>query len=304
MTSKRRDNAVRVVSGQGAVQVSASQRVMQLGLQVGRSQAYRHVSLSARERELATLHEIKEAKAYRDEGFTWASFCEKVIGRSQQAVDEEIANYDALGGEIVAIAEQVGLSRDGLRGLRALPEESLPRLLPSGELQIGEQVISVDAEHSEAIADAIKALTTQLNYAQNRLEDAETAVGEAREQLADQEKEAEGLRTKLAEKRAVEKEQDRYAHLQRAATGEIGRGILLAASVLAELAQRCETEIPDREEILRAARVLPPLVTNLLDYGGGRKKFGVPVEVEEVIDQEAMDEVLRELASAEEDEEA
>jgi hypothetical protein len=249
---------------------------------------------------LLVVQQIKEFDAYKALGHTWDSFCTERLRQSRRTVDEDLQNLELFGHEFLEATDRLSIGRRTLRTLRSLPADELPRLLPGGRMEIAGEVYPVDAEHSEAIAEAVKALAGQLNYTQNRLEDAESAVEEVRGQLAEKEQEAEGLRNKLAEKRTVEREQDRYAHLQAAATGEIGRGILLVASILAELGQRCEREIPDREEVLRAARVLPPLVSNLLDFGAGRRKFGVPPEVEDQLDQDALDEVVRELATADE----
>lgn len=281
---------------EGAAAAEAAQRL------IGAAEGIRMLGAFNRYSELLVIAQIKEHKGYTSIGHTWESFCTDVLGRARRSVEEDLLNLDTFGQDFLEAADRLSLGRATLRNLRSLPSEELPRLLPDGRMEIAGQVIPVDAKHSEAITEAIKTLTGQLAYTQNRLEDAETAAGEAREQLAAQERETAELREKLSEKRTIAKEQDRYAHLQRVATGEIGRGILLVASVLAELNQRCEMEVPDREEILRAARVLPPLVSNLLDFGAGRRKFGVPPEVEDQLDQDALDEVIRELATAEEEE--
>lgn len=116
-----------------------------LGRAAGRAEAYRHVHLVTRAAELATLQRVKEEKAYKLLGHTWKSYCTEVLRRDRQEVDELLANYQALGAELVEVVQALGLSRDALRALRAVPTDQLPRLLPSGDaIEIGDEVLPLD----------------------------------------------------------------------------------------------------------------------------------------------------------------
>lgn len=271
---------------------TASERVLSLGLQVGRSQAYRHVQLAARERELATLQEIKESRAYREEGYTWAKFCAQVIGRPQQSVDDDIAAYSALGAELFGIAQQVGLGRDAMRTLRALPDEQLPRLLPSGEIVINDRRIPVDAEHQDAITDAVRELIAQLQRERNRVEDAEGAATELQSEISERDAEIEALRGKVNERKVVEK-----AHAARELNAmEVQRGLFAVAGDLAQLVSRVEVERPPHEEILKIARVFTTLNARLLSFGAQRRQ--IEIDTPE-LDAAALDDVLRQMTEAE-----
>lgn len=79
------------------------------------------------------LRQVKESKKYRGLQIqqagqvltvsTWEEFCDKVIGRSYQHVDEDIRNLSALGEAFMEASQQMGLGYRQLRQLRALPDD-------------------------------------------------------------------------------------------------------------------------------------------------------------------------------------
>src|SRR5690606_449752 len=112
---------------------------------------------------------LKEHEAYLAVGHSsWASFCEKVLGRSRSSVDEVIKTLDDLG-EFMHAAEQLGLSREQLRALRRLPADARPRVLPSGEIEIGDERVSI--EDRDSVIDLIEQLVGSREQMQRQIEE-------------------------------------------------------------------------------------------------------------------------------------
>ncbi len=276
----------------GSVTLPADASIRELGAPVGLQLA----EITIRLQKLFALRGIRENKSYRVAGHNWDSYCREVMGVSSNSVEEELANLEALGEQLYTAGQLAGITRGDYRVLRALPSEELPKLLPSGEIQIGDRAIPVDADHKNDLTEALRLLVSELAYARNTREDAEAALSEARETIREREGAIEKLGTQLASKREAEQEVRRFQELRDAATGDVMHGILLVAGVLAQLKERCEQENPDRDGVLRAARVLIPLAQALINYGAGRRMLE---ELAPDLDPDELDRVLAEQATEE-----
>jgi hypothetical protein len=251
--------------------------VLDLGRFIGRAEGYRHVSLAAKERELATLLEIKTRKLYRATGLSWEEFCQQRLGRGRQQVDEEIAGYRVLGVELLHVAELVGLTRDGLRELRALPADELPRLTAGGRaVQFGQEELPLETPADrervlQRLTELLEAERTDRKSADAGREAAEARAKEA-ESRAEKlqgvinagERELDAARAQLNSMSLLQGELlDRDAPID-----EVLRRLMQIFLHLGSVADYVETTRPDRDIVLRGARPIHQVLDRLLRYGG------------------------------------
>lgn len=262
-------------------------------------EAHGEVEQFIRVKRAVLYRDLKAVGAYASKGLTWAGFCRDAWDLDHAVVDEEIRNLDAFGFALFEAFERVGLSRDTMRDARRLTDGQIRVLKDSGEIVIGEKPIPVDARHKDAITEAIQALNQDLNYLRNRVEDADAAVAEKNEELQARAEEIGGLKARLQEKKALEKQQKRYTEVKQATTGEIVQGLFIAADVLSQLTVRAEVERPDPEEVRSAVSVIAPILSRLTDYTRHREKLA---EQAPGLDPEALDVVLRGFAEDDDEE--
>jgi hypothetical protein len=135
----------------------------------GAADAFRFTHVSTRVYELLTLQAIREHRAYESLDMTWEQFCTQVLGRSRRAVEEDLATLEQLGEDFMRVAQQLGLGRDALRALRRLPADARPRVLPSGEIEIGGERVSIDDRDS--VIDLIDELVQSRVKMQQQIEE-------------------------------------------------------------------------------------------------------------------------------------
>lgn len=142
---------------------------------------------------------------------TWAEFC-KVLGRSVDMVDSDIANMKAFGEEALESMSRMGIGYRELRQYRKLPEDQKQALIEvakagdkEGFVELAEEIIAKHAKEKEA-------LKTELDDARDQAEDLaaskksmEKDLAEARKQArqfanASPDEQAETLRNKLQQR--------------------------------------------------------------------------------------------------------
>lgn len=98
--------------------------IRQVSCLVGRSQAFGYMAAFTGMAELATLKEVKDQKLYREFGApTWAGFCE-LFGINYKTIDERLLNLEKFGLAFMEATQKIGLSRQDLRRLQALPVDA------------------------------------------------------------------------------------------------------------------------------------------------------------------------------------
>ncbi len=123
---------------QGAMQQQVS-RMALIYQGIGKRLALNAIGKFITAVDLIELAETKTAKEYK--GFvyprpdgttltigTWEEFCVNVVGRSVQAVDNDLANLNAFGEEFYDAMRAVGLGPSKMRSLRQLPDEQQAQL--------------------------------------------------------------------------------------------------------------------------------------------------------------------------------
>lgn len=259
---------------------------VQLSRELGRAEAYRHVALSARAREVTVLLEVKEGKMYRRLGLTWEAFCAEFVGRPRQEVDEELATARVLGAQIAAVARVVGITRDDLRDLRTLPADTLPRMLSDGRIEIDGEAVPVE---TPADRELVQRRLIELLEAER----ADRKSADAGKEAADAARDEAAAKAKKLEAVIADGERDLLEMRETLNGVSLLRGELLArdASIpevihqlvqvnmhLVLVADRVENAHPDRDSVLRAARALHHTVDRLLRYGGDVDDSPAPAE--------------------------
>lgn len=159
------------------------QTTQRIGERIGRRQITNMIAKLLTVSELVDLQNIKESKQYK--GFkveiengklltisSWDEYCQFVEGRSRQAIDLDLQNFQQLGEELFDAMRQVGIGPGKMRSLRKLPEddkESLIEAAKSGDkdnfLELAEEIIS-RKEREKIIRDEKEAqLTLELDEA-------------------------------------------------------------------------------------------------------------------------------------------
>ncbi|MDO9163555.1 MAG: hypothetical protein Q8N35_13215 [Methylococcaceae bacterium] len=128
---------------------------------IGRATVYRMQIKLVTVADLLDLKRIKEARLYK--GFvhadengnrysvtSWEEYCRLVEGRSREAIDLALANFEKLGLELFEALQGVGLGPRIMRDIRSLPED---------DRQLIEQ--AAQAGSKEEIVDLLDALVTK-----------------------------------------------------------------------------------------------------------------------------------------------
>jgi len=98
--------------------------LLQVSCMMGRTQAFGYVSKFSKLSELASIKKLKDNKVYRDLGInTWAAFCE-LFGMNHKSLDEQLLCLETLGLEFLEASQKIGLTRQDLRRIQALPSDT------------------------------------------------------------------------------------------------------------------------------------------------------------------------------------
>jgi hypothetical protein len=261
-----------------------AQSIRRLGAPVGLQLA----QIRLRVEELLRIQEIRETREYKAAGLTWDTYCTDVVGQHPATVEKNLQNMAALGPELLAVAEWAGMKRSMMRALRAgVGGEPLLLRVEAGTLVGPDGRIPIDADHRTEVGEAIKALVDQLNYHNNRADDATVAAREKDTELqaskeaheatvAEKDEEIESVRkaldlakganlkVKKAAERLVDEKKDLRSNLAAVAGG------------LGALVMFCTRFRPDRSEVFDMLVPMQEMMDTLHRYAQLRGEFAVP----------------------------
>jgi hypothetical protein len=291
-------NAIALFSGAARFTADDEGREFaQLLLELGEARGVQHARRLLTIDVLGKLQRIKESRAYKRFGLTWAQICE-AAGAQVRTVDEEITNLEAFGSDLLDTLREMDLNRSSLRALRSGQDSTETRLvLKGGEIIVGTQRAALEDEKA-----AEELLAQHIAWLANLVEDAKAAADESRAQLAAAEERHAGeleetaaqidqLRSKLNQKKVADQ---RQTVLERN-HAEIAAGLAEIVRAYADLLDRCRTEVPPREPIRDEVRAITTINGEMLEWVLRRHRYATP----EGFDDEAFDEVERELAARE-----
>jgi hypothetical protein len=157
---------------------------------VGRIQAFGYTQKTSAVAELLLIKQIRESKIYkgmRVHSFdgeappcgTFEDFC-AAIGRSHSKVAEDLQNLEALGADFLEYSNKMGLGRNVLRQLRALPEEERALIIE------GEKVSTDPTAMKEFLEELVAKQTRDKDKLQKELDKTGKDLEASRKVAADE----------------------------------------------------------------------------------------------------------------------
>ena len=193
---------VAAVDGLAQLQASYGQErdlVNQLLGQAQMAGAFEEFSRTVRTSKLAY---VKEHKLYRSIAGaasphgaeklsgTWEEFC-RLLGRSVDQVDRDIANVQAFGEQALESMSAMGIGYRELRQYRKLPEDQKQALIEvakagdkEGFVELAEEIIAKHAKEKEALTAEVEETKATLEAKDRVLQTRAERIGELEEQVA------------------------------------------------------------------------------------------------------------------------
>lgn len=151
-----------------------------LMVNVGRAQAFKFNQDFNQVAFLVCVKRIKDSKLYnRLPHMNWEKFCTRILGVSRRKVDEDLQNIENYGAEHMQSLKHVGLNRNDLRAMRALPE-GVMQFDENGSVEIDGEKFKLEPENSEAIKEAIDSIQER---AREKVKEAENQAREVQEDI-------------------------------------------------------------------------------------------------------------------------
>ena len=217
---------VAAVDGLAQLQASYGQErdlVNQLLGQAQMAGAFEEFSRTVRTSKLAY---VKEHKLYRSIAGaasphgaeklsgTWEEFC-RLLGRSVDQVDRDIANLQAFGEQALESMSAMGIGYRELRQYRKLPEDQKQALIEvakagdkEGFVELAEEIIAKHAKEKEALAAQVQEAQATLEAKDRVLQSRAELIGKLEEQVAGKFKPLPGSEARTAQEQALLKELD------------------------------------------------------------------------------------------------
>ena len=217
---------VAAVDGLAQLQASYGQErdlVNQLLGQAQMAGAFEEFSRTVRTSKLAY---VKEHKLYRSIAGaasphgaeklsgTWEEFC-RLLGRSVDQVDRDIANVQAFGEQALESMSAMGIGYRELRQYRKLPEDQKQALIEvakagdkEGFVELAEEIIAKHAKEKEALATQVEEAQATLEAKDRVLQSRAELIGKLEEQVAGTFKPLPGSEARTAQEQALLKELD------------------------------------------------------------------------------------------------
>lgn len=217
---------VAAVDGLAQLQASYGQErdlVNQLLGQAQMAGAFEEFSRTVRTSKLAY---VKEHKLYRSIAGaasphgaeklsgTWEEFC-RLLGRSVDQVDRDIANVQAFGEQALESMSAMGIGYRELRQYRKLPEDQKQALIEvakagdkEGFVELAEEIIAKHAKEKEALTAQVQEAQATLEAKDRVLQTRAELIGKLEEQVAGKFKPLPGSEARTAQEQALLKELD------------------------------------------------------------------------------------------------
>jgi hypothetical protein len=130
-----------------------SQSLLDVGIWLGRKQAFSAVAGRCSAADAECLRKIHENKAYRSLGLTWDQFCKEKVGITRPVVDKVIRQLEEFGPAFFQLASILRITADEYRLIAgSMAEDSV---VYEGE------TIAINVENISRLAQAVDALRSQ-----------------------------------------------------------------------------------------------------------------------------------------------
>ena len=166
------ENTVAVTAGSG-------RQCMDLGIWLGRGQAFSLIANKCASAQAECLKRIREEGSYKSLGFTWEDFCQQHLGLSRSHADQLIRQLDEFGAAYFHLAEIMQISADSYRRIAgAIHDDSIEiagepvPITPENALKIKQAVLALQKDSQRARAELAKAQAAHptITNLKNRLE--------------------------------------------------------------------------------------------------------------------------------------
>jgi hypothetical protein len=108
-------------------------KTMELGVWLGRSQAFRLVAAHCGAAEAQSLKAIKDNEAYKELGMNWEDFCGKCVGLHRSNVEEIIRRFEEFGPAYFKLAELMRIKPAAYRRIESAVSPAEECLVVAGE---------------------------------------------------------------------------------------------------------------------------------------------------------------------------
>jgi hypothetical protein len=122
----------------------------QLGLWLGRKQAFAALAGRCSAADAECLRQIREQRQYRALGLNWSEFCKQRVGLTHVSVDKLIRRLEEFGPQYFILAQATGIGPNEYRRIRGAVRGNA--LLCAGE------EIPIDAENAPRLGAAVEKL--------------------------------------------------------------------------------------------------------------------------------------------------
>jgi hypothetical protein len=209
-----------------------AETIQQVSCLMGRAQAFGYVSQFSSMAELATVKEVKDNKLYREFGIdTWSGFCEK-FGINYKTIDERLLNLEKFGLAFMEASKKIGLSRQDLRRIQALPSDT--------RVDAINQTINMDKPTKEQVRDLLDRIEDQavdnamlqkkLTEADKKLAKKDQAITRGQDQVTELEDKIRALQT-AQEQSVIRNDEQKSMELMTTIKNDFNIAILKMASI-------------------------------------------------------------------------
>jgi len=158
--------------------------VLEVGVWLGRRQAFSIVAGRCSAADAQSLRELRESKKYKELGLTWEECCKQHAGIARSSAELIIRNLEEFGPDYFVVAQVTGISANDYRRIQGSVRNH--NLIQGGE------EIPIQVENAQRLVTAVEALRREAGA---HVEPADASAEVARS-LAKAER---ALRTALAE---------------------------------------------------------------------------------------------------------
>jgi hypothetical protein len=123
---------------------------VQLGILLGRRQAFSLIAGRCSAADAACLREIRKQKSYKSIAKNWTEFCSQHLGMSHTQANRIIGYLDEFGPEYFELAQLTGIPVDTYRAIAPAVKDRA--------LHYDGQVIALLPENAEKLAEAVEKL--------------------------------------------------------------------------------------------------------------------------------------------------
>ena len=129
---------------------SASDEILELGLWLGRRQAFGMVANRCTAADAECLKALRDSGKYKRLGLSWKDFCEQKAGISRRYADKLIGHLEEFGANYFRLAELIQISTETYRLIAGMVSD--------GGLEVQGEKIPLTRENRKRVMDAVDAL--------------------------------------------------------------------------------------------------------------------------------------------------